>query len=120
MSILDQSVKDCKRHLGAKLIDLNPIGAHPPVHDILSTRKLHVPLLKTNVRGIVSLNNSVQRDRKLLPPHLGVLPQLFDGQEDDHGILDQGVDVDHLGTLGFLQLSDPSLQTIILEACSVS
>ena len=31
------SVKDCKRHLCAKLIKLDPVGAHSPIHDILST-----------------------------------------------------------------------------------
>ena len=44
-----KSVKDCKRHLGAKLIDLNAIGTYPPVHDVFPTRKLHIPLLETNV-----------------------------------------------------------------------
>ena len=62
----------------------------------------------------------VQRDRKLLPALLGVLPQLLDGREDDHSVLHRGIDIDHLGTLALLQLSDPSLQTIIVDACSVS
>ena len=36
------SVKDSKRHLGTQLINLHPVGAHPPIHNVLSTRKLHV------------------------------------------------------------------------------
>ena len=29
-------------------------------------RQLYIPLLETNVRGVVSLDNLVQRDRKFL------------------------------------------------------
>ena len=79
MLILDLSVKDYKRHLSAKLIDLDPVGAHPPIHDVFSTRKLHVSLLDTNGGGVVSFDNSVQRDRELVPPFLRLLPQGLDG-----------------------------------------
>ena len=81
MSILDRSVKDCKRHLSAKLIDLDAVGAHAPVHNVLPTRELHIPLLQTKVRGIVSLDNLVQRDRELLPPFLGVRATLLFGSQ---------------------------------------
>ena len=64
----------------------------------------------------VSLNNLVQRDRELLPALFGVLPQLLDGREDDHSVLGSGVNIDYLGTLRFLKLSDPGLQVIILES----
>ena len=111
-----KSVKDYNRHLGVQLVDLDPVGAHPPVHDVFSMHQLHVPLLKANVRGIISLDNLVQRDHELFPPLLGVLPQLFDGREDDHSILHGGIDVNYLGTLRLLQLSDSGLQTIILES----
>ena len=87
-------------HLGAELIDLNPVGAHPPVHDVLPMRQLHVPFLQTYVRGVVSLNDLVQRDRKLLPAVFRILPQLLDGREDDHGIFRGGIDVDHLTRCG--------------------
>ena len=99
-----------------KLINFDPVGAYPPVHDVFLMRKLHVPLLQTHVRGIVSLNNLVQRDRKLLPALLSVLPQLFDGQENDHGILGGGINVDHLAGRGLLEFPDSGLQAIILES----
>ena len=86
------------------------------VHDVLPTCELHIPLLQTDAGGIVSLDNLVQRDRELLPALLSVLPQLLDGRKDDYGILCSGVYVNHLGTLRLLQLSDPSLQVIILES----
>ena len=66
MSILNRSVKDYKRHLGMKLIDLDLVGAHPAVHNVFSTCELHVAFLQTHVRGIISLNNLVQRDHELL------------------------------------------------------
>ena len=101
-------------NLGTQLINLDPVSAHAPIHNILSTRKLHIPLLNTNVRGVVSLDNLVQGDRELLPAVLGVLPQLLDGREDDHGILRSDVDVDHLSRGGSLQLPNSSLQSIVL------
>ena len=76
--------------------------------------ELHVPLLETNVRGVISLDNLVQRDHEFLPPFLGVLPQFLDGREDDHGILRGGIYVNHLSRRGSLQLPDPSLQPIVL------
>ena len=103
-------------NLGTKLVDLNPVGTHPTIHDVFPTRKLHVPFLQTHVRGIISLNNLVQRDREFLPALLGVLPQLLDGREDNHGVLRSGLDIDHLGALSLLELVDPSLQIIVLES----
>ena len=73
-----------------------------------------------HVHDIVSLNNLVQKDRELRPPLLGVLPQLLDGREDDHCVLHSGIHINHLGTLSLFKLSDPSFQTIILDARSVS
>ena len=80
------------------------------------TRELHVPLLETNVGGVVCLDNLVQRDRQLLPPVLGVLPQLLDGRKDHHGILSGGINVYHLTRRGLFQFPDAGLQTIILES----
>ena len=74
-------------NLGTELIDLDPVGTHPTIHDVFLTRKLHVPFLQTHVRGVVSLNNLVQRDCELLPALLGILPQLLNGQEDVSGPL---------------------------------
>ena len=85
------------------------VGTHLSIHNVLPTRELHVPLLQTNIGGIVSLDNLVQGDRELLPALLGVLPQLLNGREDDHGVLRNGVDINYLGTLRLLQLSDLSL-----------
>ena len=60
-------------NLGMKLVDLHPVGAHAPVHDILPTRKLHIPLLQANVRGVVSLDDcqghsSLDAPSELNPP----------------------------------------------------
>ena len=88
--------------LGVQRIDLDLIGAHPPIHDVFLMRELHVPFLQTNIRGVVSLDNLVQRDRKLLPSLLGILPQFLNGRENDHGVFGSGVNIDHLARCGFL------------------
>ena len=82
--------------------------------NVFLTRELHVPLLNTNVRGVVSLNNLVQRDGELLPALFRVLPQLFDGREDDHSVLRGGIYIDHFTGRSPLELPDPSLQTVVL------
>ena len=114
MSILDLSVKDYKRYLSAKLVNLDSVGAHPPIHDVFPTRQLDVPLLKTNGRSVVCLDDSIQGNRELVPPFLRILPQGLDGFEDHHGVLGGGINVDHLTRGGFLKLPDPGLQAIIL------
>ena len=120
MSILDYSVKDCKCRLSAQFIHLDSIGQHSAVHDVLLTSQLHVPLLQPDGGGVVSLNHLLQRGGQLLPALFGVLPQFLDGR-DDHGVLNRGVNVDNLLSFGsFLQLADPGLQAIVLEACSIS
>ena len=66
---------------------LGPIGAHPPIHAILTTTDHHVPPLQICGGSIVGGNNLFQRNGQLPPSHFGLLVELLNGQEHHNHVL---------------------------------
>ena len=98
-----------------RLIHLDPIGSYPAILDVLLMRQLGVPLLQPDSGGVVGLNHLLEGSSQLLPAGFRILPQFLDGGKHNHGVLNQGIHINHLPFFrSLLQLSNASFQMIIL------